>query len=98
MVILMRLIDADELKAYFGLEKPYNEYWDMERYFCDAINAQQTVDAVPVIRCKDCENGLIVEIRNKDTEATIAEAVYCERFEMGCSKDDYCSSAVRREG
>ena len=46
----MRLIDADQLER--------QEYWGNERCF-DYVDAEDidnapTVDAVPVVRCKDC--------------------------------------------
>ena len=46
----MRLIDADKLER--------QEYWGNERCF-DYVDAEDidnapTVDAVPVVRCKDC--------------------------------------------
>lgn len=44
----MRLIDADALKKYC------EEQWIPTNF--DAIDAQPTVDAVPVIRCKECKH------------------------------------------
>lgn len=43
----MRLIDADALKQYC------EEHWIPTNF--DAIDAQPTVDAVPVVRCKNCK-------------------------------------------
>lgn len=48
----MRLIDADKLER--------QEYWGNERCF-DYVDAEDidnapTVDAVPVVRCKDCKH------------------------------------------
>ena len=46
----MRLIDADKLER--------QEYWGNERCFeyvdAEDIDNAPTVDAVPVVRCKDC--------------------------------------------
>lgn len=48
----MRLIDADKLER--------QEYWGNERCFdyvdADDIDNAPTVDAVPVVRCKDCKH------------------------------------------
>jgi len=47
----MRLIDADALKE------------DLTRFYAnevtarDLIDEQPTIDAVPVVRCKDCKHG-----------------------------------------
>lgn len=46
----MRLIDADKLKAFY-------KHWEGEHYkqmFDDIIDRQETVEAVPIVRCKDC--------------------------------------------
>ena len=46
----MRLIDADELKG-----KAFADPDDGEHFvYCQYIDEAPTVDAVPVIRCRDC--------------------------------------------
>ena len=49
---MSRLIDADKLER--------QEYWGNERCFdyvdADDIDNAPTVDAVPVVRCKDCKH------------------------------------------
>lgn len=49
----MRLIDADALDMYERLKSYYGMAW---RDAQEEIDAQPTVDAVPVIRCKDCKH------------------------------------------
>ena len=49
----MRLIDADELRDTIENEH-FGEYDDKETTFY-YIDTAPTVDAVPVIRCKDCK-------------------------------------------
>ena len=49
----MRLIDADEFR-YEWLENGENEYVYDTNAVLDSIDAQPTMDAVPVVRCKDC--------------------------------------------
>ena len=53
----MRLIDADKLKQHYA-------YWESSKYdymqeekklFDDIVDQQPTVDAVEVVRCKDCK-------------------------------------------
>lgn len=77
----MRLIDADSL-----LKRMQNDpLFDLvERYgVSGVIEAEPTVDAVPVIRCKDCKywNG---------------SGKYCD-YEMSGLEDDFCSWAKREE-
>lgn len=86
----MRLIDADKLidicrKGWklFGREDEKLKHWVDE----DDIKNQPTVDAVPVIRCKDCKHW-----ECDDNES------YCR--ELGIFDTDmnsYCSCAKRKE-
>lgn len=47
----MRLIDADKLKG-----KAFADPDDGEHFvYCQDIDEAPTVDAVPVVRCKDCK-------------------------------------------
>lgn len=49
----MRLIDADALDMFERLNSYYGDAWrDAQK----EIDEAPTVDAVPVIRCKDCES------------------------------------------
>ena len=50
----MRLIDADELKG-----KAFSDPDDGEHFvYCQDIDEAPTVDAVPVVRCRDCIHRL----------------------------------------
>lgn len=73
----MRLIDADKLmENKFKNDISYNA-------FCNLVKRQPSIDAVPVIRCKDCKywNG---------------EGKYCD-YDMSGLRDDFCSLAERKE-
>ena len=53
----MRLIDADRLSEaiYDNVSAPYEEaVWAKEDCLTE-INAAPTVDAVPVVRCRECK-------------------------------------------
>lgn len=64
----MRLIDADALARDMGVdnavkygnetaEQQHNSYSTLMKYeIADYIEDAPTVDAVPVVRCKDCKN------------------------------------------
>lgn len=75
----MRLIDADALKldimCVYGSNPQYINW----------LNHAPTVDAVPVIRCKDCK---WYEFDRK---------MHCGLPHGVRSKDDYCSDAERKE-
>lgn len=83
----MRLIDADAL---------LDKLICTSRFFTirgDIIEAP-TIDAVPVVRCKDCH--YIIEydeyIRDKDE---IAHGLWCLLKNHSCEPDDYCSCGYR---
>lgn len=91
----MRLIDADEL-VYMTLgedtEKPF-------RFVpTEFIEDAPTINAVPVIRCKDCKWW------SPNRETCIEWADYCFRegrncilTHFSCRESDYCSWAKRKE-
>lgn len=88
---MSRYIDADELVKYF---KDKYEPTDVIYfpYVLDDIDAQPTVDAVKVVRCKDCKYRADVDEPNicgvckKEGEG---------RYRYG---EDYCSYGEREEG
>lgn len=83
----MRLIDADALKAVFE-EKSSEAVCGVE--LCKAIifriNKEPTVDAVPVIRCRDCKYWL-------KTKKQCGYTYLLPHFEAG----EFCSRAERKE-
>ena len=91
----MRLIDADRLSEaiYDNVPAPYEDAsWAKENCLAE-IGAAQTVDAVPVVRCKDCVNGTVFV--NKQG----AEYVDCVLDDYSVRKPtDYCSYGKRKEG
>ncbi len=56
----MRLIDADLVLEHTKQYEPSDENWSVSggtaiRLIRTAIDRAPTIDAVPVVRCKDCE-------------------------------------------
>ena len=88
----MRLIDADEAKLALIASKAkhmaHNEILSAdEDEIMGFLDHMKTVDAVPVIRCKDCKHWAC-----DDSES------YCD--ELGIFNTDmnsYCSYAKRKE-
>ena len=87
----MRLIDADKLEM--------SEYWGNERCF-DYVDAEDidnapTVDAVPVVRCKDCKHYLIAD------EFEGGKRYMCEVNHFSYINSDgdmrYCSYGERKD-
>ena len=93
----MRMIDEDALKDAMYTETMLKDT-DMQRWdsgcwiryklFENVLREQPTIDAVPVIRCKDCKflrlTGTVWKCQNR-------------LVMMLCEPNDYCSRAERKE-
>jgi hypothetical protein len=86
---MTRLIDADALKEYIdcGHLRSPAEVCFSERDVVDLIDAQPTVDAVPVIRCKDCIHH----------HGYICDRMYGLQDAFTLQDNDYCSRAEPKE-
>ena len=87
----MRLIDADELiyESIDSSDTARNEYYygtGIVAIRKEDIDDAPTIDAVEVVRCKDCKWWYL----DADTEMA------CEYTEMGQPEDGYCNWAERR--
>lgn len=107
----MRLIDADELrrKMYYqciytdeemkkGRAKWDSGLWIRYKVFEDTLAITPTVDAVDVVRCKDC---FYCRKYNEIWQLPKRDVLLCIRLYGGdgeeVSAEDYCSFAERRE-
>ncbi len=92
----MRLIDADKAEKGFAdyckennihpLRSEFDAEW-IERF----IDAQPTVEAEPITRCKDCKNYKLF------TEVYVGKA-YCEEYGGFITENDYCSRGAKMDG
>ena len=81
----MRLIDADALKEHVKKYTSVFAKYDW-REICEMLNDAPTVDAVEVVRCKDCrwyEND--------------GYHTHCRIMRLSVEAEDYCSRGERRE-
>ena len=92
-----RLIDANAMRDDW-LENGENEYVYDTNSVLDIIDSQPTVDAVEVVRCKDCKyyrnhpNGLCyLHTEPKENERGYSGEAVC------VEPDDFCSYGERRE-
>ena len=90
----MRLIDSDELWERLNYE-PWEHNADRDEIALPIVNAAPTVDAVPVVRCKDCKyyrnhpNGLCyLHTEPKENERGYSGEEVC------VEPDDFCSRGV----
>lgn len=58
-----------------------------------AVDEQPTIDAVPVIRCRECSKWW----QKKDTTWLCRGFGYCTECMIGCYADNYCSYGERKE-
>ena len=88
----MSLINREALLSYADLWASCGEHYT-EKDVIMMIMTAPTVDAVPVVRCKDCVNGTVFV--NKQG----AEYVDCVLDDYSVRKPtDYCSYGKRKEG
>lgn len=97
---MTRLIDADALdRAMYhksfevddGRTMWNSGCWIRYRIYEEARNEAPTVDAVPVIRCKECKYYRYVL---GDIDGLCGRAEWYRRYQR---EDDYCSRAERKE-
>ena len=55
---------------------------------CEAIYEAPVVDAVPVVRCKDCKHSEEAFIPNRE--------LWCNAHEIHCTSEWFCADGVRR--
>ena len=82
----MRLIDADALPKYTGYALSANEV-------AEAVENAPTIDAVPVVRCRDCKWS--------DWYSNVDGKRYCCCMETGMggrTETDFCSYGEREDG
>ena len=98
----MRLIDADALKAHIkGASSHYFNEWSTIGVL-SAVDKQPTIDAVPVVRCKDCKyrgvDGECPMYHEDCIEWVDDEYAECEYVPQDNTHDDgFCDFGERTE-
>lgn len=89
----MKLIDVDELKGKAIADHDDGEYF----VYCQDIDEAPTVDAVPVIRCRDCKfwepHGTKAA---RNAEAPLEWCGGCMKWRGGHLESDFCSYGKER--
>lgn len=88
----MRLIDATELQ--FRMMDMIREGYGLED-MVDAVIESEDVDAVPVVRCRDCRHAFW---RSKDQIEAGNSPIYCDRYVFGAKPEFYCFDGEKRGG
>ena len=96
----MRLIDADRLSEviYDNVSALYEDAVCAKEDCLAEIEAAQTVDAVPVIRCRECKYSRINHLMKKDILSCENIDVCGEEYLFERNPNDFCSYGERKEG
>lgn len=94
----MRLIDADKLlqEIEFEYDLDYGETLINPRDFADAVCDSPTVDAVPVVRCRECKFWMPEHIERDDGSIMLYEQLpwmepRMAPIEFGVNVGSYCT-------
>ena len=102
----MRLIDADTLRAdmyheAFETDSDRQKWdsgcWIRYKMFEDKIESVPTIDAVPVVRCKDCK--WFAYSRPYSETPVLMMNLVCFKWGRGCrtDPDGFCFMGERKE-
>ena len=97
----MRIIDADWVLEHI---KPYelsDEDWSVTggtaiRLIHNAIDQAPTIDAVPVVRCRECKHLNVVNRKELYAHCPKTNTVFLP-FELD-TREHFCSLGERKEG
>ena len=83
----MRLIDADALKRRAITVRFFGK--DIMMVSTSEIDDAPTIDAVQVVRCKDCKHYIV--------EGITTQYGWCHEYKHSVDEDDYCSYGERKK-
>ena len=87
----MRLIDADKLNLLLGIS-------DRDIYAKYMLDKMPTIDAVSVVRCRECKYSRINHLMKKDILSCENIDVCGEEYLFERNPNDFCSYGERKEG
>ena len=88
----MSLIDADKFEVYTWVNKS-SDYVDGDQSILEAIDIAPTVDAVEIVRCRDCKHYM----PQKKSAHLENRANYCNRIvTIKTQPYDFCSYGERK--
>ena len=89
----MRLIDADAIIDFIDMDSTWDplETCFSEKAVVDMLESAPTVDAVEVVRCKDCKYRFKNNGHSRDGCPIVDAKIWMD-------DDDFCSHGERKEG
>ena len=92
----MRLIDADEAIINFGFE--WDDIPPTIEEFVRFLKKQPTVDAVEVVRCRECQHWKPSGSKAGNSFSDMEYIGGCEFTNYYRTESDFCSYGERKEG
>ena len=86
----MRMIDADEAIINFGFE--WDDIPPTREEFAYFLKKQPTIDAVPVVRCRECLGRNCWEKDENGCDICLVSGLYVR------GEDDYCPYGEQKGG
>ena len=86
----MRLIDADALSSEFGIS-------DSDIEAKETIDDAPTIDAVPVVRCRECKFYREFRTKRYNQLMRLCYRMGKHDMEYPVKPDDFCSYGQRKE-
>lgn len=83
-ILKLDFVEKGQQSKRYKIGEKWELNWDE---ICEVIDGAQTIDAVPVVRCKDC--------KYYDDEHKVC-CVYVS-FRLAKDEDDYCSDGEMKE-
>lgn len=91
----MRMIDADEAIINFGFE--WDDIPPTREEFVRFLKKQPTVDAVPVVRCRDCQHWKPSGSKAGNSFSDMEYIGGCEFSNYYRRESDFCSYGEPKE-
>ena len=90
---MARLIDADAIIDFIDMDSTWDplETCFSEKAVVDMLESAPTVDAVEVVRCKDCKYRFKNNGHSRDGCPIVDAKIWMD-------DDDFCSHGERKEG
>lgn len=92
----MRLIDVDEAIINFGFE--WDDIPPTREEFVRFLKKQPTVDAVPVVRCRECKHWKPSGSKAGNSFSDMEYIGGCEFTNYYRSESDFCIYGEKRRG
>ena len=92
----MRLIDADEIENKAVPMDSYDGFWSGTAVKLSVIRKSPTIDAVPVVRCRECKHLNVLNRKELYAHCPKTNTVFLP-FELD-TREHFCSLGERKEG